>query len=164
MLDATPGKQAAHCRRSGQVGARLRAKDATRLVERGKGSPAEKISHDRNPSPFANRLGGTITAEDSAMPRRFIRYRVKQEKIEENQRLIEEVFRELHAKSPAGVRYLVLKLSDGTFCHLVEDGSKTIPNLDAFAAFQRGGKERRLDEPQQLEATIVGNYRTLTEA
>jgi len=98
------------------------------------------------------------------MSRRLVRYRVKPGQIEENQRLIEEVFRELHAKSPADVRYLVLKLSDGTFCHLVEDGSKAIPSLDAFVTFQRGSEHRRLDEPQQLEATIVGNYRMLVEA
>lgn len=94
----------------------------------------------------------------------LVRYRAKPEKIEENQRLIEGVFRELQAKSPSDVRYLVLKLSDGTFCHLVEDVSKTIPSLEAFAAFQRGGKERRIDEPQQLEATIVGNYCMLKES
>jgi len=62
------------------------------------------------------------------------------------------------------VRYLVIKLNDGTFFHLFEDGSRTIPTLDAFAAFRDGGEQRRLDEPQQLEATVVGNYRTLVEA
>jgi len=98
------------------------------------------------------------------MSKKLVRYRVKPEKIEENQRLVEGVFRELHAKSPADTRYLVLKLSDGTFIHLFEDGSRTIPNLDAFAAFRDGGADRRLDEPQQLEATVVGNFRTLVEA
>ena len=98
------------------------------------------------------------------MSPKLVRYRVKPEKIEENQRLIADVFRELDAKSPADVRYLVLKLSDGTFCHLFEDGSKTIPNLEAFAAFRRGGEELRLEEPQQLEATVVGNYRMLVGA
>src|SRR5262245_12426753 len=98
------------------------------------------------------------------MPRRFIRYLVKTEKIEENQRLIEDVFRELHTKSPNGVRYLVLKLSDGSFCHLVDDSSKVIPSLSAFAAFQRGGEERRLEEPQQLGAIVVGNYHMLADA
>jgi hypothetical protein len=98
------------------------------------------------------------------MPQRLVRYRVKPEKIKENQHLIEEVFRELRAKSPNGVRYLVLKLNDGTFCHLVEDGSKTIASLGAFAAFRRGGEERCLEEPQQLEATVVGNYRMLADA
>ena len=55
------------------------------------------------------------------------------------------------------------KLIDGTFGHLFEYSTKTIPNPDAFAAFRRGGEERRLDEPQQLEATIVGNYRMLAD-
>ena len=97
------------------------------------------------------------------MPPRFIRYRAKAEKADENQRLVEDVFRELHAKSPPDVRYLVLRLSDGTFCHLVEDGGKVVANLDAFDAFRRGGEARRLDEPQQHEATVVGNYRMLVE-
>jgi hypothetical protein len=97
------------------------------------------------------------------MQRMLVRYRAKPEKIEENQRLIGEVFRELRAKSPKDVRYLVLKLSDGTFCHLVEDGSKTIASLEAFAAFRRGGEDRRIDEPQQLEATVIGNYCMLAE-
>jgi hypothetical protein len=79
-------------------------------------------------------------------------------------RLIGAVFRELHAKAPTNVRYLVLRLSDGTFYHLVEDGSKTIPSLAAFAAFRHDGEERRMDEPQQLEVTVVGNYRMLAES
>jgi hypothetical protein len=111
----------------------------------------------------SEREGNHGTGKARAMPQRLIRYRVRPEKAEENQQLIEGVFRELHAKSPAQVRYLVLRLSDGTFCHLVDDGTKTVPSLDAFAAFQRGGAERRLDEPQQLEATVVGNYRMLLE-
>jgi hypothetical protein len=98
------------------------------------------------------------------MPAMLVRYRVKPDAIEENERLIGAVFRELHAKAPADVRYLVLRLSDGTFCHLVEDASKAIPGLDAFAAFRHGGEERRLDEPQQLAATVVGNYRMLAES
>jgi hypothetical protein len=119
-----------------------------------------------NPFPVAKRHAhrrNCQTGKDHVMPHRLIRYRAKPENIEENQRLIEGVFRELQAKSPPQVRYLVLRLSDGTFCHLVDDSTKTVPNLEAFAAFQRGGAERRLDEPQQLEATVVGNYRMLIE-
>jgi hypothetical protein len=98
------------------------------------------------------------------MPSMLVRYRAKPDRIDENERLIGAVFRELQAKAPPDVRYLVLRLSDGTFCHLVEDGSKTIPSLDAFVAFRHGAEERRLDEPQQLQATIVGNYRMLAES
>jgi hypothetical protein len=94
----------------------------------------------------------------------LVRYRVKPEKCEENQFLIEDVFHELHAKSPPHVRYLVLRLSDGTFCHLVEDREKTISRLETFSAFRQGGEGRRIDKPQQLEATVVGNYRMLYES
>ena len=44
------------------------------------------------------------------MKRTVVRYKAKPEKVEENQRLIEKVFQELHAKSPGGVRYLALRL------------------------------------------------------
>ena len=91
------------------------------------------------------------------------RYRAKPEKAEENQRLVEGVFRELQAKAPPRSRYLVLRLADGTFCHLVDDDARVVANLDAFAAFRRGGEERRLDEAQQLDATVIGNYRMLGE-
>jgi hypothetical protein len=33
-----------------------------------------------------------------------------------------------------------------------------------FAAFRRRGEERRLEEPQQLEAVVVRNYRMLVDA
>ena len=95
------------------------------------------------------------------MPLRLIRYRAKPEKAEENQRLVEGVFRELAAKKPPLARYLVLRLADGTFCHLVDDDAKVVAGLDAFAAFRAGGEARRLDAPQQLDATVVGNYRML---
>ncbi|HLH89869.1 MAG TPA: hypothetical protein VKX28_15560 [Xanthobacteraceae bacterium] len=95
------------------------------------------------------------------MPLRLIRYRAKPEKAQENQRLVEDVFAELQAQAPPQARYLVLRLADGTFCHLVDDEGKAIASLYAFAAFRRGSEARRLDEPQQLEATVVGNYRML---
>jgi hypothetical protein len=97
------------------------------------------------------------------MPLKLIRYRARPEKAQENQRLVEGVFAELHAKAPPHSRYLVLRLADGTFCHLVDDDARIVPNLDAFAAFRRGGEERRLDEPLALDATVVGNYRMLGE-
>jgi hypothetical protein len=83
----------------------------------------------------------------------LVRYRVRPEKVAENEKLIRDVFRELQAKAPDDVRYLVLSLSDGTFCHLVEDRSKKIPALDAFAAFRRGGAIRN-SYRQPSSATI----------
>ena len=95
------------------------------------------------------------------MKRMLVRYKTKPEAADLNQRLIEAVFQELHAKAPDGVQYLVLRLGDNTFVHFVQGKTDIIPALDAFKPFGGTVKERCLEPPQQSEATIVGNYRTL---
>jgi hypothetical protein len=97
------------------------------------------------------------------MKRTLIRYRTKPESTGENERLIQNVLKELHAQAPEGVRYLALKLADGSFVHLVEnDGSESnLPKLDAFRKFQTDLKERVVEQPQVNEASIVGDYRML---
>jgi radical SAM superfamily enzyme with C-terminal helix-hairpin-helix motif len=97
----------------------------------------------------------------------IVRYKTKPETAQENERLIQQVFQELQAKSPQGVRYLALKLGDGTFIHFstveAEDEASPIPQLDAFRSFQSGIKERCVEPPQLSAVTIVGNYRMLGE-
>jgi len=99
------------------------------------------------------------------MKRTLVRYKTKPELAQENARLIEQVFQELHAKSPEGLRYLALRLGDGTFVHFVAvegaDGSSPLLGLEAFRAFQSGVKERCIELPQAGDVTIVGNYRML---
>lgn len=99
------------------------------------------------------------------MKRLLIRYRTKPETTELNQSLIENVFQELQAKSPEGVRYMALKLADGTFVHFVEteDGANPLPQLEAFRTFQSGVRDRCAEPPQANDAVIVGNYRMLGE-
>jgi hypothetical protein len=99
------------------------------------------------------------------MKRTLVRYKTRPDMAQENERLIEKVFQELQAKSPQDVRYLALRLGDGTFVHfsMVEsdDGANPIPGLEAFRSFQNGIKERCIEPPQAGDATIVGNYRML---
>jgi hypothetical protein len=99
------------------------------------------------------------------MKRTLIRYKTKPETTEQNQRLIEDVFAELQSKSPEGVRYMALRLGDGSFLHLVETGEGENPllGMDAFRRFQSGVRERCIEPPQLSEATVVGNYRMLGE-
>jgi hypothetical protein len=98
----------------------------------------------------------------------MVRYKTKPEAAEENERLIQAVFQELRAKSRDDVRYLAIRLADGTFVHFsiaeTEDGASPIPQLDAFRSFQSGLKERCTELPQQTGATLVGNYRMVGEA
>jgi hypothetical protein len=112
------------------------------------------------------RLVTELLPTEDAMKRTIVRYRTKPEAAQENERLIRAVFQELSAKSPDGVRYLALTLSDGTFIHFStvdSDGANPILQLEAFRSFQAGIKERCSESPQASDATIVGNYRMLGE-
>lgn len=102
---------------------------------------------------------------ERTMKRTLIRYKTKPDAAELNAGLIARVFEELKAKAPNGVRYLSLRLDDDTFIHFVEaeEGSTPLPALEAFKAFQSGIRERCVEPPVPSGATIVGNYRMLSE-
>jgi hypothetical protein len=97
------------------------------------------------------------------MKHTLIRYRTKPELADENQRLIEAVFRELHAQKTHGVRYLALRLTDSTFVHFAAAEGDTSPltGLGAFRTFQSGVRERCLELPHSEEPTVVGSFRML---
>jgi hypothetical protein len=101
------------------------------------------------------------------MKRTLVRYRTKSGKASENERLIRDVFRDLAAKSPAGVRYMALRLEDDSFIHFVEldasDPANPLLGLEAFQAFQAGIRERTVEPPVLSPVTILGNYRMLAE-
>ncbi len=94
-----------------------------------------------------------------------IRYATKPEGTQQNAQLIEDVFRALDAERPPGVRYLVLRLEDGGFVHVVAyDGDAGgLTTLPAFARFQEAGPALRAGTPERREAEIVGNYRMLAD-
>jgi hypothetical protein len=89
-----------------------------------------------------------------------VRYKAKPERADENQRLSEAVFRELAEQAPAGVVYTALRLADGTFVHVAgrADGAPPLTALAAFEAFRGDIRERCLEPPLALEATLVGSY------
>ena len=99
------------------------------------------------------------------MKRTLIRYKTRPDAADQNAGLIEKVFEELTAKAPEGVRYLVLRLDDDSFVHFVEtqEGATPLPSLEAFKSFQAGIRERCIEPPVPNGATIVGNYRMLSE-
>jgi hypothetical protein len=101
------------------------------------------------------------------MKQTLIRYRARPELADKNAALIADVFAELRAAKPEGVRYLSLRLDDDTFIHFVEtvtdDGASVLPKLKAFQAFQSGIRERCVEPPLVRNVAIVGNYRMLGE-
>jgi hypothetical protein len=93
-----------------------------------------------------------------------VRYRVKPERVAENERLIGAVFEALQHERPAGLRYASFKAQDGvSFLHLVSietsDGSNPLGAVPAFKAFTAAIGERCDDPPVATELVEVGSYR-----
>ena len=98
------------------------------------------------------------------MKRQIVLYKVKPEADAENQRLLERVFEELHEKQLPDVGYLLARMNDGTYVHLIfsdEAGPPPITKLESFQAYVAGVRDRMVGPPQQSEATIIGDYRML---
>ncbi len=93
-----------------------------------------------------------------------VRYQVKPEHADENQRLIEAVFTELDEREPNGFTYKVFRLGDGvSFIHVVTehavDDPDSLQELPAFQAFVADIADRCDVPPAATGATIVGGYR-----
>jgi hypothetical protein len=92
---------------------------------------------------------------------KVIRYTTKPESADENERLIREVFAELAAERPAGLRYASYRLDDGvSFLHVAMLDGETNPlsQSAAFAKFQAGIADRCAQGPVASDATQVGSY------
>lgn len=95
-----------------------------------------------------------------------VRYQTRPDAADRNQHLIEQVFAELNAEDPGGIRYAALRLNDGvSFVHVaVFDGDGSpLSSSSAFAAFQDGASERQVAPAVVTEATLVGSYRFAKE-
>lgn len=90
-----------------------------------------------------------------------VRYRTHPDAADENQRLVEDVYAELNAEDPGGLRYLTVRLADGvSFIHVaIVDGTENpLTASPAFAAFQERIAQRCQDGPTPSPATVVGSY------
>ncbi len=92
-----------------------------------------------------------------------VRYRVKPERAEENQRLIERVFAELADREPEGLRYASFRLADGvSFVHVASidpaGGGNPLARIAAFADFTRDIADRCDEPPAAQDAQLVGSY------
>jgi hypothetical protein len=97
-----------------------------------------------------------------------VRYKTKPEHSDENQRLVDNVFEELAATKPAGLRYATFRLADDvTFVHVAsietDDGSNPLGQTASFKEFQANLSERCDEPPAAQDATVVGSYRLLAE-
>jgi hypothetical protein len=91
----------------------------------------------------------------------LVRYKVKPERVEENEALVRAVYAELKEKRPAGLRYATLKADDGvTFYHLasIEGEGNPLAATAAFPRFQEGLKDRCDEPPQPVDLSLVAAF------
>jgi hypothetical protein len=93
----------------------------------------------------------------------MVRYKVKPDRVAENEELVRAVYEELHGTEPAGLRYATFKLPDGvSFMHFAIETGEDGPSLAKVPAFQRfleGIKERCDEPPVATELTEIGSFR-----
>jgi len=94
----------------------------------------------------------------------IVRYKVKEDRAEENKQFIRNVFQELESNKPEGLRYVSFNLDDGlSFVHIAvvetDDGSNPLPKTESFRKFVADIKDRCDEPPVASSADIVGSYR-----
>jgi hypothetical protein len=92
-----------------------------------------------------------------------VRYKLKADRVKENEQLVRAVYRQLHERKPEGIRYATYKLADGlSFLHIAqyetEEARKALTNLPAFGEFQAHIKDRCEELPIAGEAEEIGAY------
>ena len=95
------------------------------------------------------------------MIRVVARYRVKPDRVEENERLVRDVYSELAEDAPDDLRYVTLKLDDGvTFVHVSLDPNDTEPltRFDSFKRFLADLHDRCEEPPYVRRGEVVGSY------
>jgi len=96
------------------------------------------------------------------MRRVMVRYEVKPGRTAENEELVRAVYEELARTAPEDLRYATFRLADGVgFVHLAEteEGHNPLADVEAFARFQDGIRERCAQPPTVTELHEVGSYR-----
>ncbi len=93
----------------------------------------------------------------------MVSYKLKPDRVAENERLVTAVFEVLKREQPPGLRYATFRLADGvSFMHIVSheeaDGANALTALPAFKAFAEGVKERCEAPPVRVELTEIGSY------
>jgi hypothetical protein len=98
----------------------------------------------------------------------MVRYRVKPERVEENEELVRAVYDELSRTEPEGLRYATFKLDDGvSFVHLAVtesgDGGSPLSKVKAFQEFQKDIEDRTDEGPVVTELDQIGSFRLVDD-
>lgn len=100
------------------------------------------------------------------MKRVIVRYKVKEDRAEQNIEHIQAVFRALEKSKPEGLRYASFQLEDGvSFIHIAsietKDGTNPLGSFNEFKAFTQDIASRCEEPPVASEVETIGSYRVL---
>jgi hypothetical protein len=91
-----------------------------------------------------------------------VRYKVKPDRVAENEELVRAVYEELHRAQPDGLHDATFRFDDGvSFMHLsaTQADENPLTTTEAFARFTESIRER-CDEPPVVTAVEeIGSYR-----
>ena len=97
----------------------------------------------------------------------MVRYKVKAERVKENEELVRAVYDEIHRTEPDGLRYATFKLDDGvSFVHLAvtESGASPLSKVKAFQEFQKDIRDRTDEGPVVTELDLIGSFRLVGDS
>jgi hypothetical protein len=92
----------------------------------------------------------------------MIRYKLRPDRVDENETLVKAVYEQLNRERPDGLQYATFKLPDGvSFMHLVfesDEPGRILNEVAAFKAFVADIGSRCDEPPVATELTVVGSY------
>jgi hypothetical protein len=91
----------------------------------------------------------------------MVRYRVKPDRVAENEQLVRAVYEELARTDPGGFRYATYRLEDGvTFVHIAQGETErpTLGQVEAFRRFTADISERVEEAPVTSQLQTIGSY------
>ena len=98
----------------------------------------------------------------------LINYIVKPEKVDENARLIKQVFKQLKAEQLVGVKYSAYKMGGNVFVHVVqfenEAAHQQFIALESFKVFRQNMAERQIEKPVTNNIEEVGSFSTIGDS
>jgi hypothetical protein len=97
------------------------------------------------------------------MKKVMVHYKVKPDRVAENEQLVRAVYEELRRTDPAGLRYATFRLADGvSFVHLAaidtQNGGNPLASLEAFRRFTEDVEDRCDEAPVATAIDEIGSF------
>ncbi len=95
------------------------------------------------------------------MPTVLIRYQLRPDQVEENLRLLDDVYQEMHTVRPAGLSYTTIQLNDAVSFLAIVNGDAApgvLTNLPAFQHYRTTLDQRCIHPPAMTTGQTIHTY------